>query len=257
MPFAQLAAELGVPGYAAAPRTEIALIGGWAIRGRDLMVSGGRYAAFAPRPPEWPVPVFRASNSSVPSAARLREGPTERLVGGLPAPPATPRRGVTLAVLLAVLALMAAAAAALMAWRALRLTADKPGSTPVPYAEEQLAIRAGCGAVTFLDLDEPRVGVSGDTGDLRYDSRCGPAVPALALGPGAMTLSDAGDARSDAVACGRAVRASPLGPGLTVPARKGVTLCVLTGGLLVRVVVGDVRPDGAATLRATAWSGQG
>ncbi|MGA5302165.1 hypothetical protein ACPCHT_19710 [Nucisporomicrobium flavum] len=211
------------------------------------------------------MPVFRAPTS--PDAGPqdpdgYPDGPTERL--GPPAPQAEPpaphRRLAVTAVVLAGLALTVAGAATVLAWRAWDRA---PAAIPAPdasspagvasYAEERLRIRAGCTGITFLDLDEPRVNAPGPVSDLRYDSSCGGERPRLALAPGAVAAGDGVDPRTDAAGCAKTIRTSPLGAGQLVSVAKGVVLCVLTSGSLVRVEVAEVTGDGTATLRATSW----
>ncbi|MFI5496212.1 hypothetical protein [Actinoplanes sp. NPDC051859] len=218
--------------------------------------------------------VFRGSNSSTAWPEQpepIPDGPTERLGGVDPDRlSAPPRRGAILAVLLAMLALLAAAGSGLLAWRALE-RADQAYARPLPvsqattaaggYGEEVLRIQAGCTGVTFLDLDEPRVNAAGPVSDLRYDSRCDDGIPQLTLAPGALGGSDVGAVDVDGPGCAKAVRTSPLGGGLIVQVRTGLVMCVLTGSgtpptagvRLVRVRVDEVKRDGTARLRATAW----
>ncbi|UQU67175.1 hypothetical protein COUCH_13265 [Couchioplanes caeruleus] len=210
------------------------------------------------------MPVFRAPTS--PAAGTqdpdgYPDGPTERLGPASPPaePPAVPRRLAVTAVVLAGLALLVAGAATVLAWRALgRAPSPMPAAASSPagaasYAEEKLKIRAGCTGITFLDLDEPRVNAPGPVSDLRYDSSCGGERPRLALAPGAVAAGDGVDPRTDAAGCAKTIRTSPLGDGQLVSVAKGVVLCVLTSGSLVRVEVAEVTGDGTATLRATSW----
>ncbi|MET8149584.1 hypothetical protein ACIBSW_39285 [Actinoplanes sp. NPDC049668] len=219
--------------------------------------------------------VFRAANSTTSwpaSADPYEDGPTERLASadwdGPAEPP--PRRGVVFAVLLAMLALLVSAGAVLIAWRALGRAEEAFRRAPAPvagYSGERLLIQAGCGTTTFVDLDEPRVGVPAAAGDLRYQSFCEKgAAPRLALGPGAATGGPPKDGCAGVSALG----------ATAVPAQKGLVLCVLTGppaaspgpsaapgidagadragALVVRVEVIDVTADGTANLRATSWA---
>ncbi|MEV4706971.1 hypothetical protein [Actinoplanes sp. NPDC049316] len=211
------------------------------------------------------MPVFRASppSAAVPQdPGGYPDGPTERLGAPPPwaGPPASARRTAVIALVLAGVALVVAGAAAVLAWRALNRTpAPVAAAAPAPtgtasYAGETLKIRTGCTGVTFLDLDEPRVGAPGPVSDLRYDGRCGGSRPRLALAPGAVAAGDGDDPRTDAAGCAKAVRTSPLGDGQLVSVAKGLVLCVRTGGSMVRVEVTEVTADGTATLRATSWA---
>ncbi|GAA4927204.1 hypothetical protein [Actinoplanes utahensis] len=229
--------------------------------------------------------------SGAPPVLTRQEGPTEPLGALLPAgapvagPPAEddrepdgaapPRRaGVTAAVLISVLALLTAAAAGLFSWRTfqtVRAVAPAPSvpapaperarplepvTYPVSYAKESLRLDPACAAVVHLDLDEPRADAAENVADLRYESRCGSMPPRWSLGAGAAGGSRQAGADSDAQACERAIRTSPLGRGLEVEVTKGTALCVLTAAEpaeLVLVEIVDVGGSGAAGLRATSW----
>ncbi|GIF03480.1 hypothetical protein [Actinoplanes siamensis] len=164
------------------------------------------------------------------------------------------------ALVISLLALGASGVAGFLLYR-LRSTppsrpAEADAGRPVTYAKEALDIRIGCSALVYLDLDEPRAGVSGQVADLRYDSKCG-AVPArLSLAAGATAGSSAPNANLDAEGCLRAIRTGPLGPGAEVAVKKGAALCVLTAAepaKLVLVEITDVGVTGTAGLRATSW----
>jgi len=193
--------------------------------------------------------VFRASSSAAawPTAADpFADGPTERLASadsdGPSEPP--PRRGLAFAVLLAMVALLVSAGAGLLAWRALGRAEQAYARTlpavgtaaPGPvsnYAGVVLRIRAGCDAVTVVDLDEPRVNAPTAGGDLRYEARCGETRPRVALGDGAVAGSEAeGEAEAEDVGeggCAEAIRTRPLGGGTSTPVREGAVFCILTG----------------------------
>nr|BFE69631.1 hypothetical protein GCM10020092_029320 [Actinoplanes digitatis] len=207
--------------------------------------------------------VFRAANSTtawLAPADPYEDGPTERLASADSDGPAEPppRRGVVFAVLLAMLALLASAGSVLIAWRALGRAEEAFHRAPAPaaaplttYADERLRIQAGCGTTTFVDLDEPRVDVPAAAGDLRYQSWCEKgAGPRLALGPGAAAGGRPKSADTGKDGC---AAASALG-ATTVPAKKGLVLCVRTGARMVRAEVTDVGTDGTASLRATSWA---
>ncbi|MEU4220093.1 hypothetical protein [Actinoplanes sp. NPDC026623] len=246
--------------------------------------------------------VFRAANSTTawPAPADpYDDGPTERLASADSDGPAEPppRRGVVFAVLLAMLALLVSAGSGLIAWRALgradeAFTRSSAGaSAPVTtYTDEELRIQAGCGTTTFVDLDEPRVNVAAAAGDLRFESHCEPdAAPRLAPGPGAAAAGLSKDAAAGQVGCAAAISTAALDGATTVPATKGLILCILTGpgaapspsaaspsvaspsasasaasaidagvggpGVrMVRVEVTEVTADGTANLRATSWA---
>lgn len=197
------------------------------------------------------------------------DGPTERLGKQQPKFPAPQQRRSRIPLLtlaIAGLALNLAAMSGLLAWRALgvaRGAANAPtaqpvthGSFSVSYAQEPLKVQVGCSAVLYIDLDEPRSNADPRVSDLRYDSRCGNQPPRLSLGPGATAGSEVKDPDIDAAGCDQAIRTSPLGPGASVEAKKGVVLCVLTGATpaqMILVEVTDVGTSGIASMRATGW----
>ncbi|MEU7907309.1 hypothetical protein [Actinoplanes sp. NPDC049118] len=204
--------------------------------------------------------VFRAANSTTAwpvSADPYDDGPTERLASADSDGPAEPppRRGVVFAVLLAMLAMLVSAGSGLIAWRALGRADEAfrrsytPAYVPVnTYTDQNLRIPAECGTTTFIDLDEPRVNVPGKTGDLRYQSWCEKeAAPRLALGPGAVAGSQPNDADVGEDGCTRAVRAGPLGGATTVPAKKGLVLCILTGPAIRRPAASPSGPSPSGT----------
>lgn len=202
------------------------------------------------------------------------EGPTEPLR----TPKNRRRPGVVLAVLISLLALLASGGAGLLSWRAFDMARaaqgrppqaapaaggevaasrpPEPEEYPVDYAKEPLRVQAGCSAVLYLDLDEPRADAEEQVADLRYDSRCGTETPRLSLGAGAEAGSEGSGSDLDAAGCMRAIRTGPLGPGAEVEVRKGTALCVLTAATpaeLVLVEIIDVGGTGTAGLRATSW----
>ncbi|MCY1142274.1 hypothetical protein OWR29_30125 [Actinoplanes sp. Pm04-4] len=194
----------------------------------------------------------------------IPDGPTERIGRA-----GRPGRAVFLAVLLALFALNVAGVAIFVAWRAAnlaRVALERPGPVAagpahsetfdVSYAQEPLRVQVGCSAVMFLDLDEPRSNAAEKVGDLRYDSRCGDSPPSFMLGAGAAGGSQVRSTDLDAAGCARAIRTSPIGPGASVPVRKGSVLCVLTAATPARMVlveVMDVGRAGTAGMRATSW----
>jgi hypothetical protein len=197
---------------------------------------------------------------------RIPDGPTERIDGR-----DRNRRNwaVYVAVLVALFALNLAGVALFVGWRAshlARAALDQPAAAPavppgeghfdVSYAREPLRVQVGCSAVIFLDLDEPRSNAGEKVSDLRYDSRCGDQLPGLTLGAGAAGGSQVKDSDTDAAGCERAIRTSPIGPGASVPVRKGAVLCVLTAAAPARMVlveITDVGRTGTAGMRATSW----
>ncbi|MBL7261248.1 hypothetical protein [Paractinoplanes lichenicola] len=220
---------------------------------------------------------FRATSNTPPKArdpfpagpprSEIPDGPTEKLGEG---PPVKRRNwGLFLATALALFALNVAGVAIFVAWRASYLaraalqqqpvaaTAAAPaGDFDVSYAQEPLRVQVGCSAVLFLDLDEPRSNAGEKVSDLRYDSRCGDQLPSLTLGSGAAGGSQVRSNDTDAAGCARAIRTSPIGPGASVPVRKGAVLCVLTAASPARMVlveITDVGRTGTAGMRATSW----
>ncbi len=204
-------------------------------------------------------------------------------------------RGVLVAVVIAVLALLASGAASYVAWSAkgraddARTMTGPPAALPVTpsvtatsalptpaaptetdeatsgytlrYAQEPLQIRAACGDAALIDLDVPRVDAPELDSDVRYDNKCGADGPLLSVGPGGKAGSHVTDPDLDAPGCADAVDTEPLDPGETVPVLKGTVLCVRTGGragghsMLALVEVTGLGEDGAASLRATGWTG--
>ncbi|MCO8276897.1 hypothetical protein M1L60_40585 [Actinoplanes sp. TRM 88003] len=225
---------------------------------------------------------FRATNNTPPKArdpyplnpakprpeepeTPIPDGPTERINGR-----SGKRCGMAfVATLFALFALNVAGVAIFVSWRAsnlARVALDRPApvavaparseSFDVSYAQEPLRVQVGCSAVMFLDLDEPRSNAEEKAGDLRYDSRCGDQPPSLTLGSGAAGGSQVRSTDLDAAGCARAIRTSPIGPGASVPVRKGSVLCVLTEATPARMVlveIMDVGKTGTAGMRATSW----
>jgi hypothetical protein len=233
--------------------------------------------------------IFRAANATTawPTMANpFEDGPTERLGPAGPDDlPQPPRRALLVALLLAGVAVLLSVGAGLLAWQALG-RAEQAGRQPVPaaatvatYADETLRVWAGCGTVTLLDLDEPRVNAPATAGDLRYESECDETASRLALGPGAVAGSRPAEADAGETGCARAIRTSPLSAAASVALSEGLVLCVLTGApaaapdgaaaptgpapaapdtgaagvRLVRVEVRRAGRDGSAELRATSW----
>lgn len=193
----------------------------------------------------------------------VQEGPTERIAGR-----SGKRRNLApfLATLVALFALNLAGVALFVGWRAshlARAALEHPAPAVAPaegfavsYAQEPLRVQVGCSAVIFVDLDEPRSNAGEKVSDLRYDSRCGDQLPSLTLGAGAAGGSQVKDSDTDAAGCERAIRTSPIGPGASVPVRKGAVLCVLTAAAPARMVlveITDVGRTGTAGMRATSW----
>jgi hypothetical protein len=240
----------------------------------------------------WTVPAQRMPyrvNPSYPDA----EGPTERIVIPAGETPAEieDRAGRSwpsvLAIIIAVIALAVAGSAAVTAWQAFAKAgeaasmAHPAAATPVivpsvvpsaaattlppmptvfalKYAQEPLQVQAGCGTTALVDLDAPRVDPPELQGDLRYDNTCGADGPRLAVGPGALAGSLVADPDTDAPGCAEAIRTGPLEPGVSVPVQKGTAFCVLTSAtgtpMVALVEVTGVDANGAASLRASAWS---
>ena len=240
----------------------------------------------APATATAPRPARDTASAAMPVTAGRRYGPPPRdepdRAPEDPAKAATgrPRRASVLpAVLLSLLALLISAVSGLFSWHAFETVRepapDRPFAAPQPrpatsrparpteppyypvaYAKEPLRIDATCASVVHLDLDEPRADAAESLADLRYEVRCGSVPPRLSLGAGAAGGSRQAGADTDAAGCDRAVRTSPLGRGLTVDARRGTALCVLTAAVpaeLVLVEIVDVGGSGTAGLRATSW----
>ncbi|MCM4079097.1 hypothetical protein [Paractinoplanes hotanensis] len=212
-----------------------------------------------------PYPLNPAKPRPDDPGAPIPDGPTERIGGR------SGRRcgAAFVATLVALFALNVAGVAIFVSWRAsnlARVAMEQPApvaeappgpeSFDVSYAQEPLRVQVGCSAVLFLDLDEPRSNAAEKAGDLRYDSRCGDQPPSLVLGPGAAGGSQVRSRDLDAAGCARAIRTSPIGPGASVPVRKGTVLCVLTAATPARMVlveIVDVGATGTAGMRATSW----
>lgn len=211
-----------------------------------------------------PYPASRPKGEDEPP---IPDGPTEQ-IGDRP-PGKRRNRGLLLVTALALFALNVAGVAIYVAWRAsslARAALQQPpaaAADPAPeedfdvsYAQEPLRVQVGCSAVMFIDLDEPRSNAGDKVSDLRYDSRCGDQPPSLTLGAGAAGGSQVKSTDMDAAGCARAIRTSPLGPGASVPVRKGAVLCVLTAAdpaRMVLVEITDVGRTGTAGMRATSW----
>ncbi|BCJ41536.1 hypothetical protein [Actinoplanes ianthinogenes] len=188
---------------------------------------------------------------------------TERL----PVPETTSGRRLAItAVLVSLLALMASGVTGVLLYRLIATPAPMHDMSPAPapsavglpvtYAKEALNVRVGCAALVYLDLDEPRAGVSEQVADLRYDSRCGNGPARLTLAVGSVAGSSVPSGNLDAAGCLRAIRTGPLGPGAEVEVRRGAALCVLTAAEPAKVVlveITEVGGTGAAGLRATSW----
>ncbi|WP_203758859.1 hypothetical protein, partial [Actinoplanes octamycinicus] len=191
------------------------------------------------------------------------QGATERL----PAPGGKGgRRLAVVALLVSLLALAGSGASGYLVYRLVATPVAAPEAVPtvaqssvgpaVTYAKEALHVRIGCAALVYLDLDEPRAGVSEQVADLRYDSRCGNGPARLTLAVGSVAGSSVPNGDLDAAGCLRAIRTGPLGPGAEVQVRKGAALCVLTAAepaKLVLVEITEVGGIGTAGLRATSW----
>ncbi|MBM2623701.1 hypothetical protein JIG36_50255 [Actinoplanes sp. LDG1-06] len=218
-----------------------------------------------PPKPRNPYPMNRTAKEA---ETPIPDGPTEPIG----ARRVVKRRnwGVFLATLVALFALNVAGVAIFVAWRAsyLARAALQPPPPPpaavaptgdgfdVSYAQEPLRVQVGCSAVLFLDLDEPRSNAAEKVSDLRYDSRCGDQPPSLTLGAGAAAGSQVKSNDTDAAGCAKAIRTSPIGPGASIPVRKGTVLCVLTAAAPARmalVEITDVGRTGTAGMRATSW----
>lgn len=224
------------------------------------------FRATANTPPRARDP-YPASRPRSEEESSIPDGPTEQI--GERRPGKRRNWGLLAATALALFALNLAGVAIFVAWRSsnlARAALQQPpagAASPAPeedfdvtYAQEPLRVQVGCSAVIFIDLDEPRSNAADKVSDLRYDSRCGDQAPSLTLGAGAAGGSQVKSTDMDAAGCARAIRTSPLGPGASVPVRKGAVLCVLTAAAPARMVlveITDVGRTGTAGMRATSW----
>jgi hypothetical protein len=202
-------------------------------------------------------------------------------------------RLAVLAVIIAVIALAVACGAIVTAWTAIA-TAGSPTSTvhpsptaraaaatatagttptagtatatlgPLPegfaikYAQDPLQVPAGCGTVTVVDLDTPRVDPPDSDADLRFSTMCGTGDPRLLVQLAGRAGSVVADPDTDVPGCVDAIRANPLDLSESVPVQTGTTICVLTSEtatpVLALVEITGVDAAGGASLRASAWS---
>jgi hypothetical protein len=134
----------------------------------------------------------------------------------------------------------------------------------VKYQKQPLTLRqARCNTDVYVDLDEPRVGVGRDQGDLAQALDCSGQSLSFQLGEGAQgSQSDTpGLTPQD---CAERIRTSPLPADSSVPVRKGVVLCVITSlasaqsrgdtQKMVVVEVSGISDDKAVSVLVTAWS---
>ncbi|MEH1013409.1 hypothetical protein V6U90_09880 [Micromonospora sp. CPCC 206060] len=147
----------------------------------------------------------------------------------------------------------------------------EPGTTVEPsldlrtrytakYEKVTLILRAGCDSSLDIDLDKPEVRVTNGE-DLRFSARCGanPSLFALVNSRG----SQADTPLLTPADCNVRIERAPIGPDITVPARKGVVICVKTSLADARqsgdtwkmalVEVTGTSDDGTVTIEVTAW----
>ncbi|GAA1827879.1 hypothetical protein GCM10009682_53840 [Luedemannella flava] len=138
-------------------------------------------------------------------------------------------------------------------------TLDDGTNYVAKYTNETLTIPlAGC-SYMYIDLHEPRVGVSSDAAELRLYP-CG-NTPYFRL-TNSVTGSMAGTPTMSPTECNEKIRTVPLGPDQEVPARRATVLCVISSfaasvesGVdwrLARVQIAGVARDNV-TLTVDSW----
>lgn len=131
------------------------------------------------------------------------------------------------------------------------------------YDKETLTLRVGCTSSLYIDLDDPRVGVSQNNADLIFRAKCDNEAATLKLGTDvAGATVDDGGAPSPGD-CAKRIQVARIGPGIDIPVQPGVVLCMSTSeaaaraqGLTQKLVVVQVKAvgrDGTVTVEATAW----
>jgi hypothetical protein len=139
---------------------------------------------------------------------------------------------------------------------------DVGGDYTVRYTAEDLQLQTARCRTVALDLDEPRVGVQGETTDLAVTGECDHA-PAFEL-PHGVVVARADTAEVTPNACAEGIRRAPLSPDIPVPVQRGIVLCAATSrdaartqGITRKIVVLTVRAvddDGLVSVRVAAWN---
>lgn len=131
------------------------------------------------------------------------------------------------------------------------------------YEKQELVLRASddsCSSGMYVDLDEPRANVDSSRHDLAL-VECNDQLK-FSLGPG-VEGSDAGEPGMSAQGCDDRIRTNPIPKEATIPARKGLTMCVTPSRAealnqgdswrIVLVEVVDTSINESVTVRLTAW----
>jgi hypothetical protein len=133
-------------------------------------------------------------------------------------------------------------------------------SPTYPGQKLTLSPGEGCSGARAVDLDEPAVGATDKTVDLRYRWSCTRGVP------GTLTFSDTRLATVPGTEatpgeCATAIRTAPVNTKVTP--RQGLALCTVTNGAggsgrpdrdrMALIVVDTVGADSSVVLTVTAW----
>ncbi|HET8659096.1 MAG TPA: hypothetical protein VFM55_08880 [Micromonosporaceae bacterium] len=130
----------------------------------------------------------------------------------------------------------------------------------VAYEKQELRLLTGSCSYMYIDLDEPRVGVS-STSDLRFQGSCSSNPSTLRVDEA--TAATAETATLTPQDCAERIRTGPLGEDASVPVRQGVVMCIVTSrteaqtqGISQKMVLLEVRAvgsDGTVNVMVTAW----
>jgi hypothetical protein len=132
----------------------------------------------------------------------------------------------------------------------------------VQYPADELQLQvANCYRVA-IDLDEPRVGVEDDSGDLSFHGQCN--APISFTLPEGVVGAHANSGQVTPNECAELVRKAPLADGGRVPIQRGIVLCVATSldaartqGITRKIAVIDVRAvsnGGVVNVEVAAWN---
>jgi hypothetical protein len=135
------------------------------------------------------------------------------------------------------------------------------------YRDEVLHPRATANAVSYIDLDEPRLGADTNEADLTLAADFGDPVPSLVFQEG-VQVAESTDADLTAADCANRIRTSALPQPAEVAAQRDVRLCVATSpdraiseGIPRRIVALQVTAstdnsaeDFRVSLNLTAWN---
>jgi hypothetical protein len=131
------------------------------------------------------------------------------------------------------------------------------------YDKQNLDLQAACSATVYIDLDEPRVGVSSAKNDLMLYRNCSDQAAIFQL-PADVVGSTSDSPGLTPQDCADKNRKSPIGENLGVPAKKGVVMCIATSlgkareqGLKQKVALLEVNAegkDGKVSVTVTAWN---